>query len=222
MDKKINHHLATIIDTQFEILFCDNDLTKTTIGNIGEIVGGGTPSKKIQEYWNGDIPWLSPKDLSLRPSLYTSRGQMSITELGYEKSSARLMPKNSILFSSRAPIGYLTIAENNISTNQGFKSIIPNDDYPFTFVYELLKYETPMLESSASGSTFKEVSGTQLKNHVVSIPSTKTIMRFHESVKPLFEAIRCNEKDIQTLIEIRNILLPKLLSGEITINQTTK
>ncbi|HEM5204892.1 TPA: restriction endonuclease subunit S [Streptococcus suis] len=221
-NKKINHHLATIIDTQFEILFCDNDLTKTTIGNIGEIVGGGTPSKKIQEYWNGDIPWLSPKDLSLRPSLYTSRGQMSITELGYEKSSARLMPKNSILFSSRAPIGYLTIAENNISTNQGFKSIIPNDDYPFTFVYELLKYETPMLESSASGSTFKEVSGTQLKNHVVSIPSTKTIMRFHESVKPLFEAIRCNEKDIQTLIEIRNILLPKLLSGEITINQTTK
>lgn len=193
----------------------NNELFNSTFSEIGEIVGGGTPSKKVEEYWDGDIPWLSPKDLSLNPALFTSKGQNSITELGYKKSSAKLMPRNSILFSSRAPIGYITLAENDISTNQGFKSIIPKTDYPYTFVYELLKQETPSLESSASGSTFKEVSGTHLKNHKIQIPSHSAINNFHESVEPLFQAINLNEKEIQKLIEARDILLPRLMSGEL-------
>lgn len=194
-----------------------NELYQSTFSELGEVVGGGTPSKKVEEYWNGDIPWISPKDLSVNPTLFTSKGQSSITELGYKKSSAKLIPKNSILFSSRAPIGYITIAENDISTNQGFKSIVPNLEYPYTFVYELLKQEIPSLESGASGSTFKEVSGTHLKNHVVEIPSIKAINEFHESVEPLFKAIRLNEKEIQKLIETRDILLPKLMTGEISV-----
>ncbi|MFI3879231.1 restriction endonuclease subunit S [Streptococcus uberis] len=217
-NKKINHHLAELIDAQFAHLLEDNELYKSTFSEIGEIVGGGTPSKKVDDYWNGDIPWLSPKDLSLNPAMFTGRGQNSITELGYKKSSAKLMPRNSILFSSRAPIGYITIAENDISTNQGFKSIIPKPEYPYTFVYELLKQETPSLESSASGSTFKEVSGTHLKNHEIRIPSHSAIIKFHESVKPLFKTINLNEKEIQKLIEVRDLLLPTLMSGEISVS----
>lgn len=217
-NKKINHHLAELIDAQFAHLLEDNELYKSTFSEIGEIVGGGTPSKKEDDYWNGDIPWLSPKDLSLNPAMFTGRGQNSITELGYKKSSAKLMPRNSILFSSRAPIGYITIAENDISTNQGFKSIIPKPEYPYTFVYELLKQETPSLESSASGSTFKEVSGTHLKNHEIRIPPHSAIIKFHESVKPLFKTINLNEKEIQKLIEVRDLLLPTLMSGEISVS----
>ena len=217
-NKKINHHLAELIDAQFAHLLEDNELYKSTFSEIGEIVGGGTPSKKEDDYWNGDIPWLSPKDLSLNPAMFTGRGQNSITELGYKKSSAKLMPRNSILFSSRAPIGYITIAENDISTNQGFKSIIPKPEYPYTFVYELLKQETPSLESSASGSTFKEVSGTHLKNHEIRIPPHSAIIKFHESVEPLFKTINLNEKEIQKLIEVRDLLLPTLMSGEISVS----
>jgi len=213
----LNHHLADVIDAQFGQLLENNELFESTFSELGEIVGGGTPSKKVEEYWNGDIPWLSPKDLSLNTALFTSKGQNSITELGYKKSSAKMMPQNSILFSSRAPIGYITIAENDISTNQGFKSIVPNPEYPYTFLYELLKQETPSLESSASGSTFKEVSGTHLKQHIVEIPSITAIKDFHESVEPLFQAIRLNEKEIQKLIETRDILLPKLMTGEISV-----
>ena len=216
-NKKINHHLVELIDAQFTHLLQNNELFKSTFSEIGEIVGGGTPSKKVEEYWNGDIPWLSPKDLSLNPAMFTSKGQNSISELGYKKSSAKLMPRNSILFSSRAPIGYITIAENDISTNQGFKSIIPKPEYPYTFVYELLKQETPLLESSASGSTFKEVSATHLKNHEILIPSPTAMNSFHKSVEPLFETISLNEKEIQKLIETRGILLPKLISGEISV-----
>lgn len=216
-NKKINHHLVELIDAQFTHLLQNNELFKSTFSEIGEIVGGGTPSKKVEEYWNGDIPWLSPKDLSLNPAMFTSKGQNSISELGYKKSSAKLMPRNSILFSSRAPIGYITIAENDISTNQGFKSIIRKPEYPYTFVYELLKQETPLLESSASGSTFKEVSGTHLKNHEILIPSSTAMNSFHKSVEPLFETISLNEKEIQKLIETRGMLLPKLISGEISV-----
>lgn len=218
LNKQINHHLAELIDAQFAHLLEDNELYKSTFSEIGEIVGGGTPSKKEDDYWNGDIPWLSPKDLSLNPAMFTGRGQNSITELGYKKSSAKLMPRNSILFSSRAPIGYITIAENDISTNQGFKSIIPKPEYPYTFVYELLKQETPSLESSASGSTFKEVSGTHLKNHEIRIPPHSAIIKFHESVEPLFKTINLNEKEIQKLIEVRDLLLPTLMSGEISVS----
>ncbi|QTC13076.1 DNA specificity domain-containing restriction modification system protein [Streptococcus equi subsp. zooepidemicus] len=218
LNKQINHHLAELIDAQFAHLLEDNELYKSTFSEIGEIVGGGTPSKKVDDYWNGDIPWLSPKDLSLNPAMFTGRGQNSITELGYKKSSAKLMPRNSILFSSRAPIGYITIAENDISTNQGFKSIIPKPEYPYTFVYELLKQETPSLESSASGSTFKEVSGTHLKNHEIRIPPHSAIIKFHESVEPLFKTINLNEKEIQKLIEVRDFLLPTLMSGEISVS----
>ena len=97
------------------------------IGKITQVVGGGTPSSSVEEYYeNGNIPWISPADLSGYSDIYISRGKKNITELGLEKSSARLLPKDTVCLSSRAPIGYVAIASNPISTNQGFKSFLPS------------------------------------------------------------------------------------------------
>ena len=192
-------------------MISNKKLVSTTIGDIGTVVGGGTPSTKIPEYWNGDIPWISPKDLSTHSKVFTKIGSKSITEQGLKKSSAKLLPKETILFSSRAPIGYISIADNELTTNQGFKSVIPKKEYPAFFMYELLKSETEHIVNEATGSTFKEVSGTILKNHSVQIPTSKVAMEFNELVKPVFHKIRQLEIENIYLMNLKNVLLQKLL-----------
>ena len=141
------------------------------IGDIGEVVGGGTPSTKCSDYYGGDIPWITPKDLSNFRNRYISRGERMISKLGLENSSARMLPPFSVLFTSRAPIGYIAITKNELCTNQGFKSIIPDPKKcNALFLYYLLKYKKNDIELIANGSTFQEVSGTALKNFEVSIP----------------------------------------------------
>ena len=137
---------------------------------LGDIVGGSTPSTKREDYYNGNISWITPKDLAGYNSRYISRGERNITKAGLDSCSAKIIPKNSILFTSRAPIGYIAIAENEVSTNQGFKSITPNDDTNFMFLYYLLKYNKNKIESMGSGTTFKEVSGAVMKNIFVYAP----------------------------------------------------
>ena len=129
------------------------------LGDVTKIVGGGTPSSKVAEYYeNGTVPWLSPADLSSYTDTYISHGAKNITELGLEKSSAQLLPKDTVCLSSRAPIGYVVIAENPLCTNQGFKSFLPADCYLPKFLYWYLKGNKPLLENYASGTTFLELS----------------------------------------------------------------
>lgn len=135
------------------------------LSDIGEIIGGGTPSTSKQEYYNGDIPWITPKDLSNHSSMFISKGERSITELGLKNSSAKLMPEGTVLLTSRAPIGYLAISENQVCTNQGFKSIVVNQNLVNNkFIYYLLKSNIDLLLQNASGSTFQEISGSVVKN----------------------------------------------------------
>ena len=144
-----------------------------SIGDLGRIVGGATPSTKIRENWDGDIPWLSPKDLANYNQRYISRGERNITQQGYESCSTKILPTGTVLFSSRAPIGYIAIAKNPVCTNQGFKSIIPNDEIDSLFLYYLLKANKDRIESSGSGTTFKELSGKTFSAIEVSIPTSK-------------------------------------------------
>lgn len=211
LNKEINANLLKLADTHYNFMISNKELVSTTIGDIGTVVGGGTPSTKIPEYWNGDIPWISPKDLSTHSKVFTKIGSKSITEQGLKKSSAKLLPKETILFSSRAPIGYISIADNELTTNQGFKSVIPKKEYPAFFMYELLKNETEHIVNEATGSTFKEVSGTILKNHSVQIPISKAAMEFNELVKPVFHKIRQLEIENTYLMNLKNVLLQKLL-----------
>src|SRR5690554_3039234 len=141
------------------------------LGEICEVIGGGTPSTKKTEYYNGDISWITPRDLSGYNSKYIKKGSRSITKLGLQKSSAKIMPKGTVLLSSRAPIGYLAIALNEISTNQGFKSLVVNQEFCYNeFIYYLLKNNVDVLLQNASGSTFQEISGNVVKGLSFPIP----------------------------------------------------
>lgn len=148
------------------------------ISDIGTVVGGATPStKKPENYENGTIAWITPKDLSTFTGRYIQRGERNITEMGLKSCSTQLLPKDTVLFSSRAPIGYVAIATNEVCTNQGFKSAVPNENTDPLFLYYLLKYNKDKIEGMGSGTTFKEVSGNTMKNIVVSVPTDKKVQK---------------------------------------------
>ncbi len=188
-----------------------------TLGEIGEVVGGSTPSKAKPEYYTDHgIAWLTPKDLSVSNAKFTAKGEFDITQEGYDSCSTKLMPKGTVLFSSRAPIGYITIAKNDICTNQGFKSVVPK--YAGTaFIYCYLKSATPDIENKATGSTFKEASGSFMKSLQLIIAPKDIMNAFEECLKPLFAEQKCVEDESRRLAELRDSLLPRLMSGELSV-----
>src|SRR5689334_1555993 len=131
------------------------------MGNVAEVIGGGTPDTKDENNFSEieGIAWLTPADLSGYSEIYVSRGKRFLTEVGFHSSSARLLPKGTVLFSSRAPIGYVAIAANEISTNQGFKSFVPASGVTPEYLYFYLKFAKSLAEELASGTTFAEISG---------------------------------------------------------------
>ena len=187
------------------------------LDEIADVVGGSTPSKAKPEYYTQKgIAWLTPKDLSNHPAVYTSRGEIDITEEGYNSTSTKLMPKGTILFTSRAPIGYISIAQNDICTNQGFKSLVPKKAGT-CFLYCFLKYVTPEIENKSTGSTFKEASGSLMKSLQVIMPEQKVFEDFETIVSPLFARIESLEKENSRLALLRDTLLPRLMSGELEV-----
>ena len=168
---------------------------EVTLSELGTIVGGATPSTKITSFYDGNIPWLTPKDLSVNDNKYIFRGERNITEEGFKSCSCKMLPKGSILFSSRAPIGYVAIAANDMCTNQGFKSVIPNDETDSEFLYYLLKYNKNNIASQGSGTTFAEVSGKTMKEIEVVVPKEKDDQRHIASVlSSLDRKIELNNK----------------------------
>ena len=187
------------------------------LDEIADVVGGSTPSKAKPEYYTQKgIAWLTPKDLSNHPAVYSSRGEIDITEEGYNSTSTKLMPKGTVLFTSRAPIGYISIAQNDICTNQGFKSVVPKKAGT-CFLYCFLKYVTPEIENKSTGSTFKEASGSLMKSLQVIMPEQKVFEDFETIVSPLFVRIESLEKENSRLSLLRDTLLPRLMSGELEV-----
>ena len=173
---------------------------KVKISDLGQVVGGATPSTKKDEYYNGDIAWITPKDLSDFKCRYISRGERNITKAGMDSCSTQLLPKNTVLFSSRAPIGYVAIAEKEMCTNQGFKSVIPNENIDCLFLYYLLKFNKDKIEAMGSGTTFKEVSGSTMRNIEVTIPESKKVQ---VRIAAILDAI---DSKIENNIKINNNL----------------
>ena len=128
------------------------------------------------------------------------------------------MPAGTVLFSSRAPIGYIAIAQNEITTNQGFKSVIPNEDIGTAYVYFLLKKLLPTIEGMASGSTFKEISGAGMKSVPTIMPDTDTIQHLNDFCKPIFKEQEVLEAENRRLSALRDTLLPRLMSGELDVS----
>ncbi|XYG86629.1 restriction endonuclease subunit S [Heyndrickxia coagulans] len=191
----------------------------TYTGSIAEVVGGGTPKTSVKEFYKGGtIPWITPADLSGYKKILISNGKRNITELGLAKSSAKMLPINSVLLSSRAPIGYVAIASHDLCTNQGFKSFLPSKAYYPQYLYWYLKSSKPYLESMASGSTFKEISATRCKEIMVPLPPLNEQIRIANKVERLLskidEAKRLIEEAKETFELRRAAILDKAIRGE--------
>ncbi len=221
-NKRINENLeqqaAAYFYHQF-IVNADPSWKEGTISDLGTVVGGSTPSKSKPEYYTDNgIAWITPKDLSVDKSKFISHGADDITELGLRNSSASIMPAGTVLFSSRAPIGYIAIADGEVTTNQGFKSVVPNGNVGTAFVYYFLKNALPTIENMASGSTFKEISGSAMRTVPAVIPDDESLQEFSGFCKPLFQQQRTLEAENRSLAALRDSLLPKLMSGELDVS----
>ena len=150
------------------------------LGEIGEVVGGATPLTKNPVYYDGEISWITPKDLANYSDRYISRGERNITEEGYKSCSCKMLPKGSVLFSSRAPIGYIAIAENDLCTNQGCLTAVPLDKSNVKYYRYAMSAATNQFELAGSGTTFNEISATAFGNFILPSPDVSEQKRITE------------------------------------------
>lgn len=193
----------------------------TIIGKITQVIGGGTPSSGVKEYYEkGNIPWISPVDLSGYSDIYISHGNKNITELGLEKSSARLLPKDTVCLSSCAPIGYVAIALNPLSTNQGFKSFLPSPAFLSRYLYWYLKGNKELLENRASGTTFLELSGSKAASIEFPLPPLPEQQRIVDRIESLFAKLDEAKEKAQAVVDgfedRKAAILHKAFTGELT------
>ena len=195
------------------------------LSEIGKIISGGTPSTSISEYWEGNINWIAPSDLTGYKNIRIKSGKKSITELGLKKSSARLMPKGSVLFSCRAPIGYTVIADDELCTNQGFKSIIPYDFVNSLYIYYFLKASKQEAEKVASGTTFKEISLKSFSELSFPLPPIESQQATISKIEELFSELDKGIEDLKTaqlqLKTYRQSVLKWAFEGKLT-NENVK
>lgn len=190
-----------------------------TISDLGIISGGSTPSMAVAAYFDETgIPWITPKDLSANAgNKFIARGETNVSQLGIKKTSLTVMPRGTVLLSSRAPIGYMAIARQDLSTNQGFKSIIPNGKYSSAFIYYAIKNLIPVIVNNASGSTFKEISGSVLKSITTCLPSYQIMEKYTSVIEASFKKQESIEIENQSLAALRDWLLPMLMNGQVQV-----
>lgn len=189
------------------------------VDNLGSIVSGGTPTTTNEDYYTDNgIAWITPNDLSGNEQrMFVGHGERDISVEGLRNSSATLMPENSVLFSSRAPIGYIAISTNEICTNQGFKSIVADKGYGAYYIYYTIKRNTPAIAKQGVGTTFKEVSGDTLKKFRICLPTKDIAELFEKQVQAICERRRLLEQENTELSELRDWLLPMLMNGQATV-----
>ncbi|SET59071.1 type I restriction enzyme, S subunit [Nitrosomonas marina] len=191
---------------------------KSAYGEVSNAVGGGTPSTKVPEYWDdGDITWFVPKDLTQNNSLILLDSEKKITKLGLQKSSAKMLPPNTIMMSSRASIGYFGLYDGEACTNQGFISIIPKQHNIQMYLLHNLMFRKSEIIGLAGGTTYKEINKATFKSIDVLLPPDTLLTEFQEYVTDLINQARLLMKQNKNLIHARDLLLPKLMNGEIAV-----
>jgi type I restriction enzyme S subunit len=182
-------------------------------------LGGGTPSKKRADYWNGGlIPWFTPSDLTRSRDRYVADSQGQITTLGLKESGARMFPSGSVLMTSRATLGVLAIATNESTCNQGFIVIPPVEGIPSEFIYEWLANHETQLAAIATGATFKEITKAAFKRFPFLLPTRRVLAIFAEAVGPVGEQISSYEQHNRAIAASRDLLLPRLVTGRLDIS----
>ncbi|MCG7882594.1 MAG: restriction endonuclease subunit S [Candidatus Thiodiazotropha endolucinida] len=205
--------------------FEDSDLGKipkgwkvATMEDLGSIKGGATPSTKNPDFWDGGIyHWITPKDMSgLRTKVVLDTAR-KITAEGVSKISSGQLPIGTVLMSSRAPVGYLAIASVPVSINQGFIAIVCNKAFPNSYVVHCLEQNMERIKANAGGSTFAEISKRNFKPIQIVQPPKKILEHFDEIVSPLHQRVVELEQENIVLAKTRDFLLPKLMSGEVSL-----
>lgn len=220
-----NKTLESLAETLFRQWFVEEaskDWGKSILNNIISIKGGGTPSTKIALYWDGNICWSSPKDLSAQNSVFIFDTERKITVEGLAKISSGIMPVGTVLLSSRAPIGYLAITEVPLAINQGYIAIICDKFISKYFIYLWCKINMQVIKNAGNGSVFQEVAKSVFKQIQITVPPKYLLDKFNLIIEPVFDKIKTNQQQMVTLKLQRDTLLPKLMSGEIRITQRDK
>lgn len=209
-----NDNLEAQASAIYHSLFDEqSEWSKGFVSDFGEVIGGATPSKDIDEYFCSDgIVWLTPKDLTSTGKKFIYKGETDITDAAYRNCSTKILPKGSVLLTSRAPVGCVAIAMTELCTNQGFKSIVPYKEIGTAFVYYFLKENRQLLESHSSGTTFMEISGNVLKEIPVSIPPEELTRKFADLCNPIFTHQEQIEAEISQLMELQRTMVSKISS----------
>ena len=169
-----------------------------SLGELCTVVNGGTPKSKISEYWGDDVNWITPAEMGKMNTPYIDSTNRKITELGLQKSSAKLFPPHSVILSTRAPIGHLAINTSPMSTNQGCKTLIPNDELEHKYLYYFLHYNKELLDSLGKGTTFKELSGKSLKSVEIPLPLLKEQQQIVSIIDETFDRVESSIESLQT------------------------
>lgn len=187
------------------------------ICDIAKIFNGSTPSTTEEGNYGGEIVWITPKDLSDQNCKFVYQGARNITQAGYDSCSTTMVPKGTVVMSSRAPIGLLSIAQCDLCTNQGFKNMVPNDMTDSKYLYYTIQQHIPQIQNLGTGTTFKEVSKDELGRFAILYPPKKLIAAFEEKVASIFDVQFNKVKEISRLTTLRDKLLPLLMNGQVTI-----
>ncbi len=220
LNNRLNGYLEELLLAKYDKLFPVNADFTGILSDVGTVIGGATPSKKRSEYYcSNGIGWITPRDLSNTSDKFIAHGADDITDEGYASCSAKLLPKGSVLFSSRAPIGYVAIATNEVATNQGFKSVVPKEEIGTAFVYCFLVRNKQRIADMGAGTTFPEVSGKMMKSVELAVPEQSLCAEFDVFAEPILKQQETLERENRDLAALRNALLPKLMSGEIDVSK---
>ena len=188
------------------------------IDDIAEIYNGATPSTMNELNYGGDIVWITPKDLSDQKQKFIYQGERNISQVGYDSCSTHLLPSNSILMSSRAPIGLLAIAKIELCTNQGFKNFVPKSGNTSIYLYYYLQYHIRQIEQLGTGTTFKEVSREDILKFPMLKPSDNVLDLWKETVLAINDRQLEIQKENENLTKLRDELLPLLMNGQVSVN----
>ena len=188
------------------------------VDDIAEVFNGATPSTADEQNYGGNIVWITPKDLSDQKHKFVYKGERNISQTGYDSCSTHLLPINTILMSSRAPIGLLAIAKTELCTNQGFKNFVSKEEGLSTYLYYYLQTHIKKLEQLGTGTTFKEISREDVFKFPILRPNNETLNLWKESVDPINDRQLELQKENENLTKLRDSLLPLLMNGQVSVN----
>lgn len=215
-----NKTLEAMAETVFRQWFIEEareDWNETKVLDVFSLVGGGTPKTSEASYWDGDIPWLSGGDIANAHQGFIVKAEKSITEFGLQKSSTKLLPKLASVISARGTVGKYAMLSKPMTFSQSNYGIVPKEHTHYYFVYLLLAYIVDELSAAAYGSVFDTITTRTFEDVVLKLPSMDSIAEFESEIAPLFEKKLNNVEQIQTLENLRDTLLPKLMSGEVRV-----